>query len=124
MRDADGVGTSVGRARLEGHRLVDGRKLFDLMPRSNARQHFGSRLVFDGQGHLYITLGDRGERDRAQDLGDHAGSPTRRSSVTATATCRARHCIPKPVNSGPTSTDPRVATSSTSCAPGATTAGR
>ena len=77
MRDADGVGTSVGRARLEGHRLVDGRKLFDLMPRSNARQHFGSRLVFDGQGHLYITLGDRGERDRAQDLGDHAGSVIR-----------------------------------------------
>ena len=80
MRDADGVGTSVGRARLEGHRLVDGRKLFDLLPRSNARQHFGSRLVFDREGHLYITLGDRGERDRAQDLGDHAGSVIRISS--------------------------------------------
>ncbi len=77
MRDADGVGTSVGRARLEGHRLVDGRRLFDLVPRSNARQHFGSRLVFDREGLLYITLGDRGERDRAQDLGDHAGSVIR-----------------------------------------------
>ncbi len=80
MRDADGVGTSVGRARLEGHRLVDGHKLFDLLPRSNARQHFGSRLVFDREGNLYITLGDRGDRDRAQDLGDHAGSVIRISA--------------------------------------------
>lgn len=80
MRDADGVGTSVGRARLDGHRLVDGHKLFDLLPRSNARQHFGSRLVFDRQGNLYITLGDRGDRDRAQDLGDHAGSVIRISA--------------------------------------------
>ncbi len=77
LRDADGVGTSVGSGRLEGHRLVDQRKLFDLLPRSNARQHFGSRLVFDREGRLYVTLGDRGARDRAQDLGDHAGSVIR-----------------------------------------------
>ncbi len=76
-RDADGVGTSVGRARLDGHRLVDGQRLFDLRPRSGAGQHFGSRLVFDTAGHLYITLGDRGDRDRAQDLDDHAGSVIR-----------------------------------------------
>jgi len=76
-RDAEGVGTSVGRGRLAGHALVDGQKLFDLVPRSNAGQHFGSRLVFDRDGLLYITLGDRGERQRAQDLGDHAGSVIR-----------------------------------------------
>jgi len=76
-RDADGVGTSIGRARLEGHRLVESRKLFDLLPRSNTGRHFGSRLVFDRNGDLFITLGDRGERDRAQDLGDHAGSVIR-----------------------------------------------
>ena len=77
MRDADGVGTSVGRGRLEGHRLVDGRKLFDLLPRSNTGRHFGSRLVFDRHGNLFVTLGDRGDRSRAQDLGDHAGSVIR-----------------------------------------------
>ena len=76
-RDADGIGTSIGRARLEGHHLVEGRKLFDLLPRSNTGRHFGSRLVFDRNGDLFITLGDRGERDRAQDLGDHAGSVIR-----------------------------------------------
>ena len=77
QRDADGVGTSVGRARLDDHRLVAPQKLFDLLPRSGTGRHFGSRLVFDGEGHLFITLGDRGERDRAQDLGDHAGSVIR-----------------------------------------------
>ena len=65
LRRDDGVGTAVGVGRLDGHRLVDGRLLFTLLPRSNAGQHFGSRLVFDRAGHLYITLGDRGDRDRA-----------------------------------------------------------
>ncbi|MDH4324553.1 MAG: PQQ-dependent sugar dehydrogenase, partial [Betaproteobacteria bacterium] len=40
-------------------------------------RHFGSRLVFDRQGYLYITLGDRGEMERAQLPGDHAGSVIR-----------------------------------------------
>ena len=51
--------------------------LFRLQPKSNAGVHFGSRLVFDRDGHLFITLGDRGERMRAQDLTDHAGSVIR-----------------------------------------------
>ena len=77
LRGEDGVGTAVGRGRLQGHALVDGQLLFTLLPRSNAGQHFGSRLVFDRDGLLYITLGDRGERQRAQDLGDHAGAVIR-----------------------------------------------
>ncbi len=35
--------------------------------------HFGSRIVFDGQGHVLFGIGDRGERDRAQDLAWHNG---------------------------------------------------
>jgi len=72
-----GVGTEVGRARLEGTRLIDWRTLFRLQPKSDSSRHFGSRLVFDRDGFLFITLGDRGERRRAQDLGDHAGSVIR-----------------------------------------------
>ena len=48
-----------------------------MQPKSGTGRHFGSRLVFDGKGHLYITLGDRGERPRAQQLDDHAGSVIR-----------------------------------------------
>ena len=33
--------------------------------------------MFDRDGYLFITLGDRGDRPRAQDLGDHAGSVVR-----------------------------------------------
>lgn len=36
--------------------------------------HYGSRLAFDRQGYLYITIGDRGDRDRAQQLDSHNGS--------------------------------------------------
>lgn len=69
-----GVGTAVARGQLRGQRLEQVEVIFRLEPKSNARQHFGSRLVFDNDGYLFITLGDRGDRPRAQDLGDHAGS--------------------------------------------------
>ena len=74
--EADGraVGTAVARGQLRGHRLEQVEVIFRLLPKSNKKQHFGSRLVFDNDGYLFITLGDRGDRPRAQDLNDHAGS--------------------------------------------------
>ena len=36
--------------------------------------HFGSRITFDDQGHVYFGIGDRGERPNAQNLTNHAGS--------------------------------------------------
>jgi len=74
---AGGYGTEVLRARLDGHALRDVQVIFRLQPKSTTRQHFGSRLVFDRRGYLYITLGDRGDMDRAQRLDDHAGSVIR-----------------------------------------------
>ena len=47
--------------------------LFRMQPKSSTGLHFGSRLVFDRKGSLFMTLGDRGEMQRAQDLGDHRG---------------------------------------------------
>lgn len=72
-----GYGTEVLRARLEGHGLRDVQVLFRMQPKSGTSHHFGSRLVFDRKGFLYITLGDRGDKDRAQRLDDHAGSVIR-----------------------------------------------
>ena len=76
-RGADGYGTEVARAKLSGSRLEGAEVIFRQSPKGTARQHFGSRLVFDRAGFLYITLGDRGEQDRAQKPDDHAGSVIR-----------------------------------------------
>lgn len=73
-RGRGGVGTAVARGRLDGMQLNDVEVLFRMQPMSRGSRHFGSRLVFDRDGYLYITLGDRGDRPRAQDLDDHAGS--------------------------------------------------
>ena len=72
-----GWGTELVRAKLEGHRLTQQQVLFRLEPKSRAGLHFGGRIVFDRQGFLYLTLGDRGDKERAQELGDHAGSVIR-----------------------------------------------
>ena len=72
-----GMGTAVARGRLQGMQLQDTQVLFRMSPKSSGGRHFGSRLVFDRQGYLFVTLGDRGDRPRAQDLGDHAGSVIR-----------------------------------------------
>lgn len=69
-----GYGTHVGRGRLRGERLTDFEVLFRATPFTDRPQHFGSRLAFDRQGFLFISLGDRNERDRAQDVSDHNGS--------------------------------------------------
>lgn len=75
--DQSGVGTEVARGRLEGDALADVEVIFRALPKSGGGRHFGSRLLFAKDGRLLITLGDRGERPRAQDLGDHAGSVIR-----------------------------------------------
>jgi glucose/arabinose dehydrogenase len=76
-RSEGGIGTEVARGKLAGSRLEDVQVIFRQLPKSGGGRHFGSRLVFDRQGYLYITLGDRGEQDRAQNPDDHAGSVIR-----------------------------------------------
>lgn len=76
-RGAGGVGNEVARAKLQGTELIDWDVLYSMALKTPTRHHFGSRLVFDPEGHLYITLGDRGNRNRAQDVSDTAGSVLR-----------------------------------------------
>jgi glucose/arabinose dehydrogenase len=70
------AGTAAARARLDDDALVDLQVIFRQSPKTDSRHHFGSRLVFHGE-HLYITLGDRGDRPTAQDLGSHMGTVAR-----------------------------------------------
>ena len=76
-RGDGGISTEVARGRLAGGKLEDVQVIFRQLPKSGAGQHFGSRLVFDRDGLLYITLGDRGDQRRAQRPDDHAGSVIR-----------------------------------------------
>jgi len=72
-----GSGTEVARFRLDGHHLKDFQMIFRMEPKLRSGSHFGSRLLFDDQGYLYITLGDRGDRQQAQQLSNHMGTVVR-----------------------------------------------
>jgi len=76
---AGGAGTAVARATLDlaGNRLKGVKVIFRQIPKSSGGRHFGSRLVFSGDGNLFITIGERGERDRAQDFSINRGQVIR-----------------------------------------------
>ncbi len=72
-----GQRTAVARAELAGDRLVALRRIFAMNRASSGGRHFGARLAFLPDGDLLVTVGDRGQRHRAQDPSDHAGSVLR-----------------------------------------------
>jgi len=72
-----GGGTAVGRGRLEEDRLEDFKVIFRQVPKANTKVHFGSRLVFSRDGKLFITIGERGQRERTQDFSIHRGQVIR-----------------------------------------------
>ena len=74
---AGGWGTALARGKLQGQRMTEVQVLFSMQPKTRSSQHFGGRIVFDKTGMIYLTLGDRGDKDRAQKLDDHAGSVIR-----------------------------------------------
>ena len=72
-----GAGTSVARARLGAAGLEDLRVIFRQSPKVRGGLHFGSRIVQARDGNLFVTLGERYQRDRAQELGNHLGKLVR-----------------------------------------------
>ncbi|AXO87960.1 PQQ-dependent sugar dehydrogenase [Pseudomonas parafulva] len=68
---ADGkAGTAVGRGQLsqDRSRLENFNVIFRQQPKLSVGNHFGSRLVFDRDGYLFIALGENNQRSTAQDL--------------------------------------------------------
>ena len=63
-----GAGTAVARGRLTDRGLDGVEVVFRQEPKRRAGQHFGSRLVFARDGNLFVTTGDRGGRELAQEL--------------------------------------------------------
>lgn len=68
-----GATTALATGTLDGKALKDVKVLFQAKAADSNKIHFGSRIEFDGQGHLFITVGDRNERDEVQSLKFHTG---------------------------------------------------
>ncbi|WP_400078111.1 PQQ-dependent sugar dehydrogenase [Winogradskyella sp. R77965] len=61
--EGDGGNTTIAIAKLKDNTLLNLEVLYKAEPNSKRGQHFGSRVVFDNDGYLYFTIGDRGNRD-------------------------------------------------------------
>lgn len=72
-----GAGTALARARLGANALENVEVVFRQSPKVNSGAHYGSRIVFTPDGYLFVTLGERGRRDMAQDLNAHQGKVVR-----------------------------------------------
>lgn len=71
--DGKGATTHFMRAKLSGTQLSDQTVLLRAKAPASKGQHFGGAMVFDRDGYLFVSVGDRGERDDAQKLSSHNG---------------------------------------------------
>jgi glucose/arabinose dehydrogenase len=74
---AEGATTALLRGRFDGKALVDAKDLFVADNCNTGNPHFGSKLAFGRDGMLYMTIGERGDRQRAQNLNIHGGKVLR-----------------------------------------------
>ena len=69
--------TAVAMGILKKNKLTQLKDIFVASPAISSSRHFGSRLLFDEKGFLYVTVGDRGERHLAQKTDNHLGKVLR-----------------------------------------------
>lgn len=73
----NGTGTAIARARLDDTGLRDVATIFMAENEASGGRHFGSRMAFGPDGKLYVSVGDRGQDDKAQNLTNHNGTVLR-----------------------------------------------
>ena len=66
--------TAIVRAIIKNNTLTDKKIIFEALPYSRTRHHYGSRMVFGKDGYLYFSVGERGNEKQnpqstANDLG-------------------------------------------------------
>jgi aldose sugar dehydrogenase len=70
----DGGNTALMRTRLKNGALTDKEVLFKATPAEKRGAHYGSRIEFDQDGYLFLTVGDRGRQEDAQDITNYSGT--------------------------------------------------
>ncbi|MBX8573252.1 PQQ-dependent sugar dehydrogenase [Pseudomonas cichorii] len=77
--EGETAGTAAGRGRLSADltRLEDFTVIFRQQPKLSVGNHFGSRMVFDRDGYLFIALGENNNRATSQDLDKLQGKVVR-----------------------------------------------
>jgi glucose/arabinose dehydrogenase len=68
-----GATTALLRGRFDGRALSGAQDLFVADNCNTGNPHFGSKLAFGPDGSLYMTIGERGDRHRAQNMASHGG---------------------------------------------------
>ena len=71
-----GAVTALDRAEVQKDSLINRQTLFQANDVSARAVHFGCRIAIHNN-HLYLSIGDRGQRDNAQNFGSHAGAVVR-----------------------------------------------
>lgn len=75
--DKKGGQTALMRAKLVDGKLVDEEVLYKTGSFRENGEWYGSKITFDREGHLYFTVGIRGDRKNAQDLSNPSGKTMR-----------------------------------------------
>jgi len=70
---AELVNTSIARAELKNGKLINLKRIFHALPNSNSGIHFGDRMIFDKNGYLFLSVGERGTKENAQNLTNYCG---------------------------------------------------
>ena len=69
--------TAVVRGHFDGSALTDVEEIFEADAYNSNRVHFGSRMAFDRNGYLFVSIGERGQEQQAQNTSNHQGTIVR-----------------------------------------------
>lgn len=74
-----GTGLAVGRARIDADNgeLTDVETIYGQVPRTQPGAHYGSRIIFPGDGEIIFSIGDRNVQNLPQDLTNPGGKMIR-----------------------------------------------
>ena len=73
-QQGDKSATTLSRAKLKRNQLLHWQDILVSHSSEKTNYHYGSRISFDEQGHVFFSIGDRGNRPNSQNLSNHAGS--------------------------------------------------
>ena len=102
---ADGTAmTKIVRGKLKGNAFVEIQDIFKAPAEvyTTGPNHFGYRIVFDRKGHIYFSIGERGQGPHAQELTSRTArstastrtAPSRRTTRSSASRRRCRRSTP------------------------------